>query len=68
MKPSEMRQLAADELGLRVSQWQEELFRMRCSTAIGQGGDTNRLRTMRRQIARAKTIISEMQRHAPSQG
>ena len=68
MKPSEMRQLSAEELGVRVTQWQEELFRLRCSKAIGQGGDTNRLRTMRRQIARAQTILSEMQRHAASQG
>ena len=52
---------------MRVTQWQEELFRLRCSKAIGQGGDTNRLRTMRRQIARAQTILSEMQRHAASQ-
>jgi len=68
MKPSEMRQLSGDELAGRVNQWQEDLFRMRCSQAIGQATDTTLIRTMRRQIARAKTIIGEMERHAASQG
>lgn len=68
MKVNEMRQLSAEELGVRVTQWQEELFRMRCNQAIGQNADTSRIRIMRRQIARAKTIINEMQRHAASQG
>lgn len=68
MKPVEMRQLSAEELASRVGEWQAELFRMRCNQAIGQATDTTRIRTMRRQIARAKTIINEMQRHAASQG
>jgi large subunit ribosomal protein L29 len=68
MKPSEMRTLAAEELAARVTQWQEELFRMRCSMAIAQTTDTTRIKVMRRQIARAKTIINEMQRDAASQG
>jgi ribosomal protein L29 len=63
-----MRQLSAEELNVRVAQWQEELFRMRCNQTIGQNTDTSRIRVMRRQIAQAKTIINEMQRHAASQG
>ena len=68
MKPIEMRKLSADELAARVGDWQQELFRMRCNQVIGQGTDTSRQKAMRRQIARAKTIIAEMQRHAASQG
>ncbi|HEX9842668.1 MAG TPA: 50S ribosomal protein L29 [bacterium] len=68
MKVTEMRQLSAEELNVRVAQWQEELFRMRCNQTIGQNTDTSRIRVMRRQIAQAKTIINEMQRHAASQG
>lgn len=68
MKPTEMRQLSTDELDARVTEWQEELFRLRCNQAIGQAANAMRIRTMRRQIARAKTIISEMQHHAASQG
>ena len=68
MNPLEMRQLSPDELGARVTQWQEELFRMRCNQAIGQTTNPSAIRTMRRQIARAKTIINEKQRNAASQG
>jgi large subunit ribosomal protein L29 len=68
MNAQEMRELPAEELGVRVTQWQEDLFRMRCNQAIGQNTDTNRIRAMRRQIARAMTIINEMTRNAASQG
>ena len=68
MKSTEMRQLSTEDLGARVTEWQEELFRMRCNQAIGQASDALRIRSVRRQIARAKTIINEMQRHAASQG
>lgn len=68
MKATEMRQLAAEELAGRVTQWQEELFRMRCNQAIGQNTNTSHMHTVRRYIARAKTIINEKQRHAASQG
>lgn len=68
MDPIEMRQLSAEELEGRVTQWQEELFRLRCNQAIGQTTNPSAIRVMRRQIARAKTIINEMQRHAATQG
>jgi large subunit ribosomal protein L29 len=68
MNAIEMRQLSTDELGVRVTQWQEELFRLRCNQAIGQTSNPSAIRGMRRQIARAKTIINEKQRDAASQG
>jgi large subunit ribosomal protein L29 len=68
MTPAEMRQLNTIELAARVTEWQEELFRMRCNQAIGQTTNTSHIGSMRRQIARAKTIINEMQRNAASQG
>ena len=68
MNSIEMRQLSVEDLNGRVTDWQEELFRMRCNQAIGQAADAIRIRSVRRDIARAKTIINEMQRHAASQG
>ncbi len=68
MKSNEMRQLSADELESRVAEWQENLFRDRCNKVLGQVTDTTGLRHMRRQIARAKTIINEMKRNAAEQG
>ncbi len=67
MKLSEMRQLSSEELGARVVEWQEELFRAKCNKVIGQLTDTTRIRIMRRQIARAMTIIHEMNRNAPDE-
>lgn len=64
MKVIEMRRLSAEELQARVTGWQEDLFRSRCNQKIGQVTDTMQIRRMRRQIARAKTLINEMQQHA----
>ena len=68
MTATEMRQLNPVELNARVGEWQEELFRMRCNQSIGQTTNTSTIGTMRRQIARAKTIINEMERNVASQG
>ncbi len=67
MKVNEMRQLSSEELGARVADWQEELFRAKCTKVIGQLTDTTRIRIMRHQIARAMTIINEMKRNAPDE-
>ncbi len=67
MKALDMRQLSGEELSARVAEWEEELFRMRCNKVIGQLTDTARVRSMRRQIARAKTLINEKKRDAASQ-
>jgi large subunit ribosomal protein L29 len=68
MNVIEMRQLGPEELGGRVTQWQEELFRLRCNQAIGQTTNPSAIRAMRRQIARAKTILNEKRSDAASQG
>ena len=68
MKINEMRQFSAEELEARVADWQEDLFKDRCGQVLGQVTDTTGIRLMRRQIARAKTIINEMKRDAASQG
>ncbi len=67
MKVNERRQLSSEELGARVADWQEELFRAKCTKVIGQLTDTTRIRIMRHQIARAMTIINEMKRNAPDE-
>lgn len=67
MKPEEMRALSAEELAGRVDQWEADLFDARCNNKIGQLNSPASVRTLRRRIARAKTIISEKQRHGASQ-
>ncbi|MCZ6557487.1 MAG: 50S ribosomal protein L29 [SAR324 cluster bacterium] len=67
MKPTEMRSLAAEELEGRVETWREEIFRAQCNKAVGQLQNTNVLGELRRDIARAKTIIKEKNRDAAKQ-
>lgn len=64
MKTTEMRSLAVEELEGRVDTWREDIFRARCNMAVGQTQNTNVLRELRRDIARAKTIINEKNRDA----
>ena len=68
MKALEMRQLSSEELNARITEWQEELFRSKCNQTIGQITNTSALPIVKRQIARAKTIINEIKRDAASQG
>ena len=59
MKASELRQLSSEELHLKVSSLQENLFRLRCNKTIGQLEDTSTIIKTRKSIARAKTILNE---------
>jgi len=67
MKAHDIRELSVDEVQTRIADWEQELFKARCSQAIGQLQNTISLRAMRRNIARAKTILSE-KRNAADQG
>ncbi len=59
MKSTEMRSLEPEEVESRVESWQEEYFRANCDKAVGQLPNTNVLGQLRRNIARAKTILIE---------
>ena len=59
MKPTEMRSLSPDELTGKVTAWEEELFRARCEKVVGQSTATHMIPDLRRNIARAKTILTE---------
>jgi large subunit ribosomal protein L29 len=56
MKAAELRDLADEELGRKVRELQEELFNLRFQLATGQIENVGRIRTVRRDIARLKTI------------
>lgn len=59
MKAAELRDLSGDELRARVKELQEELFNLRFQLATGQIENVGRIRTVRREIARVKTILRE---------
>ena len=67
MKAQEMRALGAEELAERIEALSRELFNLRFQAHTKQLADTSRLRQVRRDIARAKTILHEMQSQAEEQ-
>lgn len=59
MKAQDLRKLTNLELEARVSELKEELFNLRFQLAVGQLENTAQIKTVRRNIARMKTILSE---------
>ena len=55
MKAAELRDLGADELGARERELTDQLFRMRIQKSMGQLEAPDKLRTVRRDLARVKT-------------
>ena len=61
MKAAELRELSNSELQARGRELQEELFNLRFQLATGQIENVSRIRTVRRDIARVKTLLRERQ-------
>jgi large subunit ribosomal protein L29 len=61
MKAGELRDLSDDEARAKLKELQEELFNLRFQLATGQIENVGRIRTVRRDIARLKTIQRERQ-------
>jgi large subunit ribosomal protein L29 len=59
MRASELRNLSGKELATRLSDAKQEAFNLRFQQASGQLEDTNRLKILRRDIARILTILRE---------
>jgi len=65
MKASDLRSRTADELSEEVDTLGREIFNLRFQRASGQLENTARVRQVRRDIARIKTILGERRRAAP---
>lgn len=61
MKASELRELSNQELDNEVLTLKEELFNLRFEQATGQITNSARIKTVRKDIARIKTILTERQ-------
>jgi large subunit ribosomal protein L29 len=59
MKSREIRALNPEEVKSKIADAREELMKLRFQQVTGQLTDTSRLRTIRRDIARMETILSE---------
>jgi large subunit ribosomal protein L29 len=62
MKVSEIRELTLDELRQRERDNTEELFNLKFQLATGQLENKMRIRQMKKELARVKTIIREKQK------
>ncbi len=59
MKASELREQSLEELSRKLSDFEEQLFKLRFQRSTGQIEDPNKIREARRNIARVLTIINE---------
>ncbi|MCY4387700.1 MAG: 50S ribosomal protein L29 [Desulfurellaceae bacterium] len=64
MRASEVRELTDEEIQGKAQELSEEIFRLRLRRGTGQIEDALRIRKIRRDIARVKTIQSERVRAA----
>ena len=61
VKAKTLRDMKAAELNTKVAELKEELFNLRFQLATGQLENPMRLKEVRKDIARTKTVIREME-------
>ena len=61
MKVAEVRELSVDDLRLRERDLADQLFRLRIQTSMGQLETPIKLRLVRRDLAKVKTVLRERQ-------
>ena len=59
MKVTEIRDLAVDELEQRAKEMDDQLFRLRIQKSMGQLEAAHKLKALRRDLARVKTVLRE---------
>jgi large subunit ribosomal protein L29 len=59
MKAAELRDLGPDDLGARERDLTDQLFRMRIQKSMGQLESPEKIRTVRRDLARVKTVLRQ---------
>lgn len=65
-KATDLRAKGADSLPAMLLELRKEQFNLRFQRATGQTEGVGRVRQVRRDIARVKTIMTELKRHAAS--
>jgi large subunit ribosomal protein L29 len=62
MKAAEIRELTSDDLRVRVQELDDKLFRLRIEKSMGRLEAPAKVRQLRRDLARMKTILQEKER------
>ncbi len=61
MKVTEIRELSRDEMQRKIADLKEELFNLRFQHATNQLENSQKMKMVRRDIARIKTVIREVE-------
>ena len=67
-KADDFRSHSADELTAQLAGLRKEQFNLRFQRANGQVENTGRIRSLRRDIARIQTVLTEQRRAAQAKG
>ncbi len=67
LKPTDARLKTPDELGALLLDLRREQFNLRFQKATGQNEGVSRVKVVRRDIARVKTILAEKHRSSAAQ-
>ncbi|WP_099191149.1 50S ribosomal protein L29 [Tepidibacter mesophilus] len=59
MKAKELRDMTSSELNQKINEFKSELFSLRFQLATGQLENTSRVKFVKKDIARVKTILIE---------
>jgi len=62
MKPKEIRDLSPEEILQKEKDFTEELFNLKFQSAMGQLENTMRVKQVKKDIARVKTIFKELRK------
>jgi large subunit ribosomal protein L29 len=68
MKARELREMTKEELSQKLKEFQEALFNLRFQHATAQLENTAQLKKVRQDVARAMTILKEMETENAAQG
>lgn len=64
MKVKEIREMSREDVLKKIDGWEEELFNLRFQAKMGQLANPLQLRLIRKDIAKAKTILNEKSKTA----
>ena len=56
---SDLRARTADDLAQRARELDDQVFRLRIQKSMGQAESGNKMRPLRRELARIKTVLKE---------
>ena len=68
MKPQEVRAMSPDQLSEKLANLKKEQFNLRFQKATGQLENTSRVRAVRRDIARIRTVQAQRRAGAADKG